>query len=522
MSNQTRTGLRSFACARQSLMLAIVMSAGATSALAQDVSNPGDTITGTSTNFPAGQTPVQAIDNSATPSTSTLTGSTPVSPSPPRAAGIVRGIGIITGGDAPERDPTSFLLEGSNNGVDFTMIASGPINPTTVRRSLASARFNNNTAYSQYRVRFPTIRNAPTTANSMQVAEVQLLEATSIFTPGDPFTVIYTPGATSPPNEGPATSSTARPHQAGHLQRQPRPHLHHRHPRRRLFGHQRPEPLQRQRRRGFPGRAPQYITVSGSNDGSNFTQIFTTPIAAGTANYQNQQFAFPNTTAYTQYQIEVGPTQGATFLQLGELELYGNASNAAPANDECAGAQIISAGTITSANFNATGTDTTPCGASDSSDVWFRYTAPASGMVEINTIGTPALDTTLAVYAGGCGGTLVGCNDNARGSAARITFAAVGGTDYRIRVAGVGGDTGAFSLTVIENPATHTNVTIPLAYNFNGMLHDGEANAPDSPQRLPRHLRSRHPDHRSRRLPRCRPRGRHGHPVLGRHPGRGP
>jgi MYXO-CTERM domain-containing protein len=92
---------------------------------------------------------------------------------------------IRTANDAVERDPTSYELYGTNSpiqsqqnsdglgGEAWTLISSGPL-------SLPDARFtdgpvvaiNSPQNYQSYKLIFPTVKNA-TTANSMQIADVQ-------------------------------------------------------------------------------------------------------------------------------------------------------------------------------------------------------------------------------------------------------------------------------------------------------------------------------------------------------------
>jgi len=115
-------------------------------------------------------------------------------------------IRIYTANDAEERDPASFVLEGSRNGLNgpWTAIASGPlslpsgrnnvpgttpINPATQFNQLVG--FANTTPYSSYRVTFPTLKNAGT-ANSMQIGEVELLG--SAFVCPVPTIAISAPG----------------------------------------------------------------------------------------------------------------------------------------------------------------------------------------------------------------------------------------------------------------------------------------------------------------------------------------
>lgn len=87
---------------------------------------------------------------------------------------LVTGLALTSANDAPERDPSSYLLEGSNDGVKFTVISSNAAPAFTARFQRKEVAFANTTAYGMYRVTFPTVVNA-STANSMQIADVELL-----------------------------------------------------------------------------------------------------------------------------------------------------------------------------------------------------------------------------------------------------------------------------------------------------------------------------------------------------------
>ena len=89
--------------------------------------------------------------------------------------GVVTGLGLTSANDAPERDPASFVLSGSNDGgVTFTEIASGDVPAFGDRFERRTVSFDNSTAYTTYELVFPTVANAGA-ANSMQIAEVELL-----------------------------------------------------------------------------------------------------------------------------------------------------------------------------------------------------------------------------------------------------------------------------------------------------------------------------------------------------------
>ena len=107
---------------------------------------------------------------------------------PSRGSSVVRAIRLYTANDAPERDPSSFLLEGATSPTGpFTAIygstvtlpgnrnnqASGTaVDPNTM--NFVDVAFGNTTQYTSYRVTFPTLRDG-VAANSMQIAEVELL-----------------------------------------------------------------------------------------------------------------------------------------------------------------------------------------------------------------------------------------------------------------------------------------------------------------------------------------------------------
>jgi hypothetical protein len=90
--------------------------------------------------------------------------------------------------------------------------------------------------------------------------------------------------------------------------------------------------------------------------------------------------------------------------------------------------------------------------------IWWRWTAPSSGLVEINTLASE-VDTILAVYTGSTlsGLTRVAWNDDAPGGLlqSKLTFSAVSGTAYRIQAQGFGGEEGSIPLAILSGtPAT--------------------------------------------------------------------
>jgi hypothetical protein len=146
-------------------------------ALPDDVTAPGDSIVSSSAvaDSPAGEQVANAIDNKA--STKYLNFkklNTGMTITPAAGASVITGLGLTSANDAPERDPASYKLEGSNDGTTFTLISEGAAPKFTARAERQTVSFANTAAYTVFRLTFPTVVNAAT-ANSMQIAEVELL-----------------------------------------------------------------------------------------------------------------------------------------------------------------------------------------------------------------------------------------------------------------------------------------------------------------------------------------------------------
>ena len=86
-----------------------------------------------------------------------------------------------------ERDPVSFELYGSNDGIDgpYTLIASGDVVDFAgetawprFTKNVTPITFDNDVAYTSYQILFPAVRD-PGSANSMQIAEIELIGVSS-------------------------------------------------------------------------------------------------------------------------------------------------------------------------------------------------------------------------------------------------------------------------------------------------------------------------------------------------------
>jgi hypothetical protein len=122
--------------------------------------------------------------------------------------------------------------------------------------------------------------------------------------------------------------------------------------------------------------------------------------------------------------------------------------------------------TVSGSNVGATAEPGEPAGEGTNGDVnsvWWNWTAPASGQVEINTFGS-SLDTVLAVYTGAGLDklNLFAANDDALDTQSQVLFSATAGTTYHISVDGYGSDTGDFTLRLGTTPANDSfaNATV--------------------------------------------------------------
>lgn len=124
-------------------------------------------------------------------------------------------------------------------------------------------------------------------------------------------------------------------------------------------------------------------------------------------------------------------------------------------NDTCANATAVVNGTYTGSTSTATNDGSASCGRSTTSkDVWFKYTAPRAGTLNVNTCNS-SYDTVLSLHSAcpGTSGNQLVCNDDCGGSPCGgtnscLSRAVTAGTTYYIRVAGYRGASGSFTLTV--------------------------------------------------------------------------
>lgn len=143
---------------------------------------------------------------------------------------LTQSVRFTTANDAPDRDPMTWALYGTNDAIVSGNNSSGQLEPWTLiatgSTGLSTNRFEagpvqsffNDEPYLSYKMLFPTVRNAAG-ANSMQVAEVQLFQEADGTLPnvaaGSPVLAIHqatfsssSPGGEQVPNAIDANSGT--------------------------------------------------------------------------------------------------------------------------------------------------------------------------------------------------------------------------------------------------------------------------------------------------------------------------
>jgi hypothetical protein len=151
---------------------------------------------GTGNGYPANESPDHAIDGVGQKYLNFGKTNTGIMASPSGGSSVVTSLQVWTANDAVGRDPASYAVYGTNQPLNaggmalasFTLISTGTlalpgVNEGEFRNAggavalnpanSATVNFANTTAYANYAIIFPTLKNEPG-VNSMQVAEVQL------------------------------------------------------------------------------------------------------------------------------------------------------------------------------------------------------------------------------------------------------------------------------------------------------------------------------------------------------------
>jgi formylglycine-generating enzyme required for sulfatase activity len=130
--------------------------------------------------------------------------------------------------------------------------------------------------------------------------------------------------------------------------------------------------------------------------------------------------------------------------------------------DDCFNAQAISGDGVWSFQNTFALMDGSPEGLCDfggsqdiTHDVWFEYTSTETGTHILSVCGLSSVDTKIAVYAGDCAGSVLACDDDSCGTQSELSWEAIGGAVYVLRVgtpSGAAGGTGQFAISFVPDP----------------------------------------------------------------------
>jgi alpha-tubulin suppressor-like RCC1 family protein len=143
-------------------------------------------------------------------------------------------------------------------------------------------------------------------------------------------------------------------------------------------------------------------------------------------------------------------------------------------NDLCSGAVVIAGANYTNTQStlkaSSFGDPSPDCVDGFGHGVWYQFTAPAAGLLAVDTFGSD-FDTGLAFYTGSCDAlTEAACNDDSGGATSQITLPATAGTTYFILAGGYGSDAGnlVLHLNFFTAPAfavQPTNISVSISSN---------------------------------------------------------
>ena len=155
-----------------------------------DVTGPDDVVQGVPNDgdWPGGEHPALMIDDNVGTKYLHFKGdelASGIQIQPALGATIVNGLTLTAANDCAGRDPISFELYGSNDGIDgpYELIANGDVVDFAgadewprFAKTATPIIFENDVAYTNYQILFPAIRGpVGACVNSMQIAEVELL-----------------------------------------------------------------------------------------------------------------------------------------------------------------------------------------------------------------------------------------------------------------------------------------------------------------------------------------------------------
>jgi uncharacterized repeat protein (TIGR01451 family) len=204
--------------------------------------------------------------------------------------------------------------------------------------------------------------------------------------------------------------------------------------------------------------APGALVTAGGSQKGGTSQA--SPFVAGAVAVLRS--AFPGDTLTQTVARLTGTGMSVTDARNGIVKPRLNLAQALrPVNDLFVNATVVSgnSGSFAGGNVNASRESGEPNHAGDpgGASVWWKWTAPATGQVSLNTTGS-AFQTLLAVYSGASVATLT-LRASRTGNGV-LLFQAVAGTQYAIAMDGMGGASGNLAWTWSLNTAAAADLVV--------------------------------------------------------------
>lgn len=235
-------------------------------------------------------------------------------------AQVVNKYTFTSGNDAPDRDFKTWELLGSNDGANFDVLDTRTDQTFTARNQTKEFTFDNEKAYKFYRINL--IDNNGSTL--IQLTEWRLLNLKLLtFGPQD-ITATATTTVSRENRNGPGTNESSDKVTDGDIGTK---FL--------LFDFNNPEWIQQEFTEAVrvtkytltsandaAGRDPVEWTLSGSNDGTNFTEIDSRTGQSFESRGQTREFLVTNETSYKYYRLDILANGGESLFQLAEWRLF--------------------------------------------------------------------------------------------------------------------------------------------------------------------------------------------------------
>jgi len=156
-----------------------------------DITSPGDEVVQVGGLSPDNLGPAGAIDDNPITRMHNNTFDTGFIVYPRKRHTVVTGIGLTSCLDNLGRDPVSYALYGSNDGIQFDLIHGSAIPAFSGRLQTKAFMFPNTRRYYAYKLLFPSPAAPPAFPTGVQIAEVELLGVEEKPTGGDHQSIAY-------------------------------------------------------------------------------------------------------------------------------------------------------------------------------------------------------------------------------------------------------------------------------------------------------------------------------------------